>query len=133
MEISWTVREYAADDLVLIDSWWKGHRSERFPSELLPPVGVIALADGEPVAACWLYMAVNVGVCWIEYPISKPGLGIKKSAAAFDVLVRILTEIAKTHDYHVMIANTMPGIARFLERNHGFTNRGQLTCLEKII
>lgn len=133
MGSKWTAREYEKHDESMVAAWWKAHRDGRFPAEILPPVGVIVELDGVAQAALWLYMAVGVGVCWLEYPISRPGISIRTTREAFDCALGAITEVARTHDYHAMIANTLPAIARHLTKSHAFTCRGELTHLEKLI
>lgn len=108
-------REYRADDMPMVSEWWGDHGHGEFPASLLPPVGVVAEQEGEPIAACWLYMAVGVGVCWLEYPVSKPGLSVRAARTAFAALVGALEDIARTHDYGLMMAHTLPPIARVME------------------
>lgn len=113
------VRHYQGTDLPMIRNWWAGHREGEFPAKILPPLGVVVECDGEPRAALWLYMAVNVGVCFAEFAVSRPGLSLAESREAFRCAVGALEAAALANDYNLMICHTVPGIARVM-RNFGF-------------
>lgn len=113
-----TIRDFNKEyDLPMVREWWRDHgHKDAFPERLLPPVGVVVQDDdGADIAALWMYMAVEIGVCWIEYPVSAPGLNIVQTKEAFHTAIEGLTEIAKAHDYGVMIAHTIGPIARMME------------------
>src|SRR5688572_4046715 len=113
----WQVREYdAGRDAEMVSAWWRAHDGSEFPLGMLPPAGIIAEIGGKPVAACWLYMAVGVGVCWLEWPVSIPGLSLAESREAFTVLVDAMEAVAREHQYSLMMAHTLPPIARFMQR-----------------
>jgi hypothetical protein len=130
---TWTVREYVKGDSLMVSQWWADHDQGMFPEALLPPVGIVVEHGGEPIAAIWLYMAVGIGVCWLEYPVSRPGISLKDSTVAFGLAIRALEKVAKTHDYGVMLAHTLPGIARVM-RSFGFRseNRKKVTVLKSL-
>jgi hypothetical protein len=116
----WTVREYVKGDWALVSSWWDQHaQGSALVEPLLPPVGIIVEHESEPLCACWLYMAVNVGVCWLEYPVSRPSLELHEAKEAFHLAIQALEKIAKVHNYNIMMAHTLPGIARVM-RSFGF-------------
>lgn len=127
-----SVRHYQPTDWPTVKAWWEAHQTSRlFEPALLPPVGVIAECDGDPHAACWLYMAVGVGVAFVDMPVSKPGLKLSEVSAAFRMVLEALEAIAKAHDYGVIIAHTLPPIARHLQRQHGFEHTGaRLQCVK---
>lgn len=99
----------------MVSGWWQDHCGDELPLALLPPVGLVVEADGGPVCACWLYLAAGIGVCWLEWPVARPGLTLRESCAAFSHAVECLEEIARTHDYGVMVAHTLPPIARMMK------------------
>jgi hypothetical protein len=126
-----SVREFRAEDLPTVAEWYWTHNGGTLPRTLLPPVGVVVESNGEMVAVCWLYMNVGVGLCSAEYPVSKPGLSLSESKEIFSLMLMTLEEIARTHDYGFMRVNTLPPIARVLERNHGFIRDGERVQLFK--
>ncbi len=116
----WSVREYLKTDWDLVSNWWDAHaHGSHLVEPMLPPVGIIIEHDGQPACACWLYMAVGIGVCWVEHAVSRPGLKLREAKEAFRLAIHALEVIAKSHDYGVMIAHTLPAIARTL-RGFGF-------------
>jgi hypothetical protein len=116
----WTVREYLKSDWALVSTWWDAHaHGSALGEALLPPTGIVVEHEGEPLCACWLYLAVNIGVCWLEYPVSKPGLKLHEAREAFHLAIQALEKIARALDYRIMLAHTLPGIARVM-RSFGF-------------
>ncbi len=72
----------------------------------------------------WLYMDNSVGVCFPEHIATKPGLSM---AAARDSLLRGLDFLhlrAREMNYGVMLINTLPAIARVLEKQNLFAKFG---------
>lgn len=107
-------REYPNAELI-VSSWWEERKDGPFPSNLLPPVGVVVTVDGEPAAALWMYMAVGCGVAFLEWPVTAPGLGAK-AATPMRFAIEALAAVAKAHDYGLLRVSTLPKIARFLQR-----------------
>ncbi len=106
----------------IVNSWWQARGKGDFPAIMIPkktapsqPTAVIVELDGEPVAFLAIYLYVGIGIATLEWPVTKPGLGVKaKEAMLF--AVKALCGEAKAHDYtHVRVA-TLPKIARFLKR-----------------
>jgi hypothetical protein len=115
-----TARQYdPAQDQAFVCEWWGAHNDEWLQANLLPPVGVVVEKEGAPVAACWLYLAVGIGVCWLEFPVFKPGLTLKEAREVFAVGLGALEQIALKHDYGVMIAHASPSVLRGM-RGFGF-------------
>lgn len=130
----WQVREYdATQDAEMVSAWWRSHGEGAFPLALLPPCGAVIEIGGKPVAACWLYMAVGVGVCWLEWPVSIPGLSMAESKLAFSKLVDAMDMLAGGHGYPLMMAHTLPPIARIM-KGMGFQveKRAKVTVARKV-
>jgi hypothetical protein len=115
------VREYGSKvgDYQLVAEWRKAHGAE-FPETLLPPSGVIVERDGEPVAAAWMYMAVGIGVAFLDFISTAPGMTPGQSSEAIGHALAVLKRIAKDNNYGVLIGYTFPAIARCAEA-HGFS------------
>lgn len=124
-------REYTAADLPTLREWWKAHGEGEFPEKLLPPLGVVVENNGSPIAALFLFMAVSVGVCFAEFPVSKPGLSMRESRDAFHCALGALEAAASANNYNVMICHTLPPIARIM-RGFGFKSeaRQKVTVLK---
>lgn len=129
----WTVREYLKTDWPTVSGWADVHAGSVLVEALLPPVGVIIEHEDQPLCACWLYLAVNIGVCWLEYPVSKPGLHLREAREAFHLAIQALERIAIALDYRIMMAHTLPGIARVM-RSFGFVaeERKKVTVLKHL-
>lgn len=114
-----TARVYglAAGDYQLVNQWWERHNAHALPETLLPPLGVIVERDGQPVGALWCYESFGIGVCFLEWPCSAPGLGMKEAARVFGYAVEACITVAKAHgDNSIFRCSTLPAIARILPR-----------------
>ena len=117
-----------ADHGETVAAWWEAHNERPFQSAMLPPVGVVATDDSGLVAACWLHLSAGVGVCFIENPVTRPGLTVVEARDALTALLAALEAVALTHDYGVMVCHTMPAIARYLRgKGFAFSDRTFLT------
>lgn len=111
-------------DYQLVNEWWKRHHRHDLPETLLPPLGVIVERNSEPVGALWCYESFGVGVCFLEWPCSAPGLGVKEAARVFGFAVEACIALAKTHgDFAIFRCSTIPAIARVLP-SLGFLSEG---------
>ena len=97
--------------------WWNGHgHVGPFPETMLPPLALFILADGEPVAFLSCYQALGIGVAILDWVLTKPGqsLGLSRKALEFGQMA--IREIIRPDGYGVIMAYTLPGIARTLQR-----------------
>jgi hypothetical protein len=62
-----------AGDWQEVSSWWQG-RGEMFAETILPPLGVVVEQAGEMIAALWCYESFGIGVAFLEFPCTKPGI-----------------------------------------------------------
>jgi hypothetical protein len=114
------LRMYDPDkDHPMIMQWCVDHGHVGIPANVLPKLGVVAQANGEDVAAVWLYMDNSTGVCFAEYPITKGGVSVKLAKSALLFALAFLKAEAKINGYWIMRVFTIPAIARTLE-NAGF-------------
>ena len=115
-------RFYEQDDLPLLQEWWVSRHSEDPPVGLLPPLGVVVEdASGEAIGMLWCYESYGVGVAWLEYPVTRPGLTMKQAGAVMAVAVMACMQVAGKEcvppaTYHVFRVATSSPIARFLGR-----------------
>lgn len=70
-----TVRLYGtqAGDWQTVASWWE-RTGGVFAETILPPLGVIVEHEGEPIGAMWCYESFGIGVAFLEFPCTKPGI-----------------------------------------------------------
>lgn len=102
-------------DYEMISDWFAVHGAKCPPAEILPKLGVVCQMNGEDVAALWLYMDNSVGVCWAEYPVTRPKLQLRQSREALKHLFTYLRRVACSNAYPIMRVTTIPAIARYLE------------------
>jgi hypothetical protein len=77
-----TATLFRASDFELVARWWRQHTGDQLAQAALPPLGVL-VSDGEgPMAALWCYECYGVPVAELAYPVTRPGLGIKKASTA---------------------------------------------------
>jgi hypothetical protein len=102
-----------AQDAAMIAEWCQAHGYSGMPPHILPALGVVAQADGEDVAALWLYMDNSCGVAFAEHPITRGGLSTKLAKAALVMAMRFLQKEAAATGYHTIIIRTLPALARW--------------------
>ena len=127
-------RDYGTEigDYQLVKGWVEAHSGDSvFAETLLPPVGVIVERGGEPVGACWVYLSAGIGVGFLEWPVTKPGLGLGESLQIMGFALGVLESIARGHDYGALIATTPAVIGKFLEKDFGFVKIGDRVQLLK--
>ena len=109
-------------DYQVVSGWWEDRHGEPLAETILPPLGVI-IEDGQgPCAALWCYECFGVGVCFLEFPISRPKLSFGSAMQAFEMAVEGCIRVAKLHgDFSIFQGYTLPAIARAL-RSIGFVS-----------
>lgn len=111
-----TLREYTPEDYPLVKGWWEGHGKPATPPNLLSPIGVFALRDGEPVAAMWLYLALGCGLCWLEYPLTAPKQSLSQARESLKELLGHMINVAQIHNYALMLGQATVPLAREMKR-----------------
>jgi hypothetical protein len=112
-----------AKDAPMIAQWSREHDYAGVASAILPRLGVVVQADGEDVAALWLYMDNSCGVAFAEHPITKGGLSLKLAKAALIFAINFLKLEARACGYHTIIIRTLPPLARWA-KDAGFVKDG---------
>ena len=64
----------------------------------------------------FLYLAQGVPVCFVEHATTKPGLPVRTSIQALSSLLLCLKEAARNMGCLMMVAHTVPAIARYMKR-----------------
>lgn len=101
----------APGDLELVNSWRESHGAPPMPEAVVPPLAIFSELDGEPVAFAACYQSYGVGVCFMEWLATKPGMTLSQSRRAVGHVVDGLK--ACTRDTHgLMMATCSPGVAR---------------------
>ena len=117
------------NDYEAVADWFALHGAVAPPKAVLPKLGIVCQQDGEDVAALWLYMDNSVGVCWAEYPVTKPKLPLRVAKQALKHMFKFLRTTASQYNYGLMRVTTLPGIARFLEKDGFVRESDNMVCL----
>lgn len=117
-----------AKDAGMIAQWCKEHGYAGIPNAILPKLGVVVQADGEDVAALWLYMDNSCGVAFAEHPITRGGLKPRLAKAALIFAMNFLKLEARACGYHTIIIRTLPALARWA-KDAGFVKDGEQTLV----
>ncbi len=134
MGSEFTVRPYAKTDWETVSKWWNGHDSKRvLLQEALPPAGVMVENEHGPLVALWVHLSAGVGVAFLENPVSKPLQDHVIIEEAFSVAIGAIEAICREHDYGLIIANTLPAIARWMNRQMGFEESGVRVQMTKFL
>lgn len=76
-----TFRKVELSDLGMVQAWAREHDSEPIPEEILPPLGVMVTDAEGPAAAMWCYESFGVGVAFLKFPVTRPGLTLARARA----------------------------------------------------
>lgn len=117
-----------AEDAPMIAQWCEEHDYDGLPAHILPRLGVVVQADGEDVAALWLYMDNSCGVAFAEHPLTRGGLKPKIAKAALIFAMNFLKAEAKACGYHTIIIRTLPALARWA-KDAGFVIDSEKTLV----
>lgn len=126
-----TSRPFTPEDHATIAWWWEVRDFAAIPVKMLPPDGVVVCADGQPVAACFLYLGPTLGgmAGWAEWMVTQPGLSPKKALAALEFTLNEIILLAKHRGavfLFTSLRNTKLGKvyqrAGFVQTDTGMTN-----------
>lgn len=112
-----------ADESAMFAGWRKAHGMAELPDSIFPRLGVVAVLDGVDSAAAWLYMDNSVGVAFMEWIVSRPGLTLAESRACFAFLVGSLRDEAKALGYGLILAHGPHAVAK-MALGMGFQDTG---------
>lgn len=116
------VRDFDRDaDFPMVERWWNDRNPEPLHLALLPPLCVIVENSCGPVAFLACFESFGVGVAFLEFPVTVPGLSLKDARAALLFAVASVIQLAGTGagaagEYKMFRVSTLPGIARVLRR-----------------
>jgi hypothetical protein len=115
-----TVRPYTPDDYLMAARWHMNHGNE-LVDFVLPPLGAVVEDAKGPAVILWCAEPAGFGCAYLEFPLSRPGLSLAESMAAFKLAVQALMETAgqgydPPGEYHSFRAVTPAPLARMLMR-----------------
>jgi hypothetical protein len=112
---NYTTRLITPEDIPVIAEWWERPGAAFFDPLILPELGVAAEDERGLIAAVWVYLAVDVGVAFLEHACTRPGLTIQGSTAAIQAVMIAAEEACVALNYTYLVAHTRRGAARVLE------------------
>jgi hypothetical protein len=114
----WKVRPYgeAVGDYQMISAWREGHKVSPLPETIIPPLALIAEREGEPQSFAVCYQSCGIGVCFLEWLITRPGLTALQAREALGHVIGGIEACAKANDYGLMFGYAPGNIARESKR-----------------
>jgi hypothetical protein len=112
---------YANADYEMVARWWQQHLGQPLREAALPPFGVIVRDAEGPAAALWGYECYGVPVAELAFPVTRPGLSLKKASAALCYAVAAcIAAIGKGHvpeaSFRFFKTFAPRGMVRYLKR-----------------
>jgi hypothetical protein len=102
-------------DYQVVSAWWQARHGQPFPETLVPPDAVIVERAGKPVAFLCCYLSYGVGVAFLEFAVTRPGLGFKVAREAMTMAINGCVALAHGRgDFSFFRCNTVPAIGRVL-------------------
>ena len=102
-----------------ICGWWDAHKWPRIPLQSLPENGLVAVVDGEPLCAGWVYRT-DSNMAWMEWLVMSPKAPRPVRGYALDELIRALIALAMTLGAGVVFTSCrVPRLVNRLQ-DHGF-------------
>lgn len=111
--------------LKYIQEWWDYFKWPADSIDFLPEYGIVALKDGSPVAACWLYRD-KCKLCIAEGLICSPKVRREERNIIIDRLIQQCLDESKMFGFKIMYAAIgIPALEKRLEEKFGFTGVGR--------
>jgi hypothetical protein len=112
---------YRNADFMTIAEWWQIHTGQLLAQAALPPLGVVVSDAEGPAAALWCYECYGVPVAELAFPVTRPGLPLRRAASALCYAVAACIATAgKAHQpeasFRLFKTFAPRGLARYLKR-----------------
>lgn len=120
-------RLFNPENYPIVEGWWKAHGVPAVGASALPPLGVIVEDESGPLAVCWLYLALGVGVAWLAWLTTNPEQSPLKAAKAVKYLIQA-AEAALPIEYDLLAAMPQQESYKRLLQKEGYTTAH--TCTE---
>jgi hypothetical protein len=127
---TWRVRPYGEGigDYQMISEWRQAHKVSPLPETIIPPLAMVAEHEGIPTAFACCYQSCGIGVCFLEWLITRPGLTAMQAREALGHVIGAIEACAKESDYGLMFGYAPGNIARESSR-FGF-KVGSAPCIQ---
>lgn len=123
-------RQVTESDWPELLSWHEARKRAVLNPSAFPPLGIIAEADGKPIAASWLYLTDSTsGV--VGFTITRPGVPIRLAHEAVHGILDQLVREAKLRGVGLLVFHTSSrGMARIAKRlGFGVGTLPHLACM----
>lgn len=114
----------ADDEAAMFSAWSAGHKTAEVSPNILPRLGVVAVLNGQDSAAGWLYMDNSVGVGFVEWLVTRPGLSLADAKGCMAAVFDALAMCAKDLGYGLLIGHCHPSLHRIATRELGWQDTG---------
>ncbi|HEY1082215.1 MAG TPA: hypothetical protein VGE29_08135 [Prosthecobacter sp.] len=112
------------EEEALFSGWREAHGVPVIPAAWLPRLGVVAVVNEQDTAAAWLYMDNSVGVAFVEWMVTRPGLSLAEAKAAVGAVMGALKAEAAGNGYSLILGHCIEPLARVLVDSLGWTDIG---------
>ena len=85
-------------DYRLAQKWWMQYNTAYLERHLLPPTGLVAMKEGQPIAMVWIYLS-NSKVAQVAWMVSDPNIGPKLKVAAMVKMMDMAEGLARSNGY----------------------------------
>jgi hypothetical protein len=125
----WRVRPYGEGigDYQMISEWRRAHKVSELPETIIPPLAIFSLADGEPAAFAVCYQSYGIGVCFLEWLTTRPGLTALQARTALGHVIGGIE--ACTKETHGLMFGYAPGQIARESKRFGF-EIGAAPCIQ---
>lgn len=121
-----TARQYGTEpgDYQMVAGWFAEHTGgQQFPEMCLPPHGVVASVDGEPMVALWVYLSYGIGVAHVHWATSRPNAPSWVRMRALREAMTWIEDVCRSHNCYLIFSTVRKRAACSLRRI-GFTRSG---------
>lgn len=131
-ELEMKIRPFVISDYPEVCEWWRAHEWPPVPLEILSDWGMLVEDAEKPYAAVWLYLSNSKSFTAMEWMVTNPLVGPRKSFQAIEMLVERVKDIAMQNNYTVFTWASSRGLIRLYEQV-GFKigDRGTTTMVLK--
>jgi hypothetical protein len=105
-------------DFQEISRWWSsGVGSGMFQETILPPLGVVVESYGTRIAALWCYECLGIGVAFLAFACTRPGLSASQALPALFMGETTIASVLKARGRpSLLVAHVRPGVAQQMRR-----------------
>lgn len=130
-----TTRQYGTEpgDYQMVGAWYSAaHGGKPFPDMALPPHGVLASVDGEPLVALWVYLSYGIGVAHVHWALTKPDATSWKRMKALRAAMDWIENVSREHNCYLLFT-TVRKRASCALRRIGFVSEGEQVFMTKAL